>query len=133
MLPDEKLAELSEMQMEQARSTLSFIPTYIAIGDYKGAVNRAYYAAFHALKALEVLDKHDAKKHSGVIAYFRQMYIKTGLLDVELSKIIGRLQDTRESGDYDITATLTLEDAQEQYDDAVRFVAAIQDYLTEHK
>lgn len=129
MLLDKSVKELSDMQLGNAKDILRFVPSYIDIGDYSGAISRSYYAAFHALKALELLDGFDAKKHSGVIAYFRQHYIKTGLLDKELSTIIGRLQEARGFSDYDVSMRFELIDAEEAFNNATKVVNAIEDYL----
>ena len=75
------VSELSQLELKNAKEILKFIPIYIEVGDYNGAINRSYYATFHSLKALELLDGYDSKKHSGVIAYFRQHYIKNGRFD----------------------------------------------------
>lgn len=56
--------------MEKAKKTLSYIPSYIELGDYNTAINRSYYSAFYSMKAIEILDGFDSKKHSGVVAYF---------------------------------------------------------------
>lgn len=128
-MPDNNLAELAHLQFEEAKEILKFIPIYITSGDYNGAISRAYYAAFHALKALELLEGFDSKKHSGVIAHFRQTYIKTGKLDTELSIIIGQLQEARSFGDYDVTMRFGEYDAQKAYDNAKVFVKEIEKYL----
>ena len=122
---DEGAIELSEMLLNRARETLSFIPKYIEIGDYHTVLNRSYYAAFYAMKSIEILDGYDSKKHSGVISFFRQNYIKTGLLDTALSTIIGRLEQHREISDYNIVESFTKKDAEEQYYSACIFVEAI--------
>lgn len=49
------------------------------MGELKTANNRAYYSIFHAMRAILALDEVDFKKHSGVIAYFRENYIKNYL------------------------------------------------------
>lgn len=131
MLPDNSVKELSELQLNRAKELIKFIPGFIELGDYNSVVNRAYYAAFHAIKSIELLDDFDSKKHSGVIAFFRLNYIKTGIIDSEYSKIIGRLQEARESSDYDVMANFTLQDAHEMYEIAKEFVNAIEKYLNE--
>ena len=42
---------------------------------YNVAVNRAYYAIFHAMRAVLAIDGVDFKKHSGVISYFNKEYM----------------------------------------------------------
>ncbi len=39
-------------------------------GEYEVALNRAYYCAFDAMRAINALDGFDSSKHSGVIAHF---------------------------------------------------------------
>ena len=46
---------------------------------YKNTLNRAYYSIFHAIRAVNALNGYDSSKHSGVIAYFNQEYVKTGI------------------------------------------------------
>ena len=128
-MPDNSVIELSKMQLDEAKEIITFIPAYINVGDYNGAISRSYYAAFHSLKALEVLDGYDSKKHSGVISHFRQAYIKTGKLDIELSKIIGRLQEARGASDYDVAKRFRLIDAQEAFENAKTFVNEIEKYI----
>ena len=47
---------------------------------YKAAINRSYYAIFHGISAINILDGVDASKHSSVIAYFNQfLFIQENL------------------------------------------------------
>ena len=128
-MPDKETVELSLRQLKRAADITGFIPAYIDIGDYNGAVNRAYYAVFHAIKAVELLDNYDSKKHSGLIARFRQEYIKTGIIDVKYSDMIQDLSQFRNDSDYNILAVITLSDAQEQYANAKDFVSMIDAYI----
>lgn len=54
---------------------------------YGSAVNRAYYAIFYAANALLVTQGLARSKHSGVIAAFRERFVKTGLIEAEYSDI----------------------------------------------
>ena len=69
-MPDKEAIEISRLQLERANAILNEIPVLIAHSAYETAVNRSYYAAFHALKALEALNGYSSKKHSGVIRQF---------------------------------------------------------------
>ena len=128
-MPDKEFVEISNLQLDRANQILKSIPLLIDIGDYYSAVNRAYYAAFHAIKALEALDNYDSKKHSGLMANFRMKYIKSGIFDVKYSEILKGLSEYRQDSDYDIFANITLEVARQQYDNAVDFVEIIDAYL----
>ena len=123
---DKETIELSQSYLQKAFRTLENIPKYIEMDDYTVAVNRSYYAAFYSLKALEILDNYDSKKHSGVISHFRQKYVKTEICSNRYSDIIGKLQDAREIGDYNITADFTIDEAKEFYESAKDFINEMQ-------
>lgn len=123
---DKETIELSQSYLQKAFRTLENIPKYIEMDDYTVAVNRSYYAAFYSLKALEILDNYDSKKHSGVISHFRQKYVKTEICSIRYSDIIGKLQDAREIGDYNIIADFTVDEAKEFYESAKDFINEMQ-------
>ena len=127
-MPDEK-REIALMQMQRAQELLREVPVLIEVSAYNSAVNRAYYAAFHAMKALEAMEGFDSRKHSGAISHFRQCYIKTGVLPAELSKIIELLQIARGDSDYNVSVRFTSEEAAMQLDNAKRFVSAVENFL----
>ena len=80
----EEMKALSVRRMEQAAQYVESAKILLAADDMKGAANRSYYGIFHAIRAVLALEGRDFAKHSGVINYFRQSYIKTGILDVSL-------------------------------------------------
>lgn len=98
--------------------------------DYITAVNRAYYATFYAANALLAIKGLERSKHSGVIAAFRQHFVKTGLIEPEYSDTYGQSMDERHNADYDLE-TLSYETASENLENAARFVARIERFLTE--
>ena len=75
MLHSEKIKTLSRYRLEQAEEFLNSAVKNVNMNEYKTANNRAYYSIFHAMRAVLALDEVDFKKHSGVIAYFREHYI----------------------------------------------------------
>jgi len=85
---DQTKIDLSKYRIEAAYEDYHAAVDLLKMGHYKVANNRAYYAIFHAMRAVLALDGADFKKHSGVIAYFRQNYIKSGIFDSSLSEII---------------------------------------------
>ncbi len=128
-LPDKELLEISDLQMQRANQLLKTIPLLIEIGDNYSAINRAYYAAFHAIKALEALDNFDSKKHSGLLSHFRANYIKTEIFDIKYSNTLKALSQYRQDSDYNIFADISPQVAQEQYSNAKEFVEAVANYL----
>ena len=126
---DKKFIELSQMQLQRALALLNESAVLISYNAYNSAVNRSYYAVFHALKAIEALDNFDSKRHTGVIQYFQQHYIKEGIFDKSFSGMIERLQTARGDSDYNITASFSLNAVNGYLDDATVIVKAIEQYL----
>lgn len=121
--------DLSEYRMEQAIQCVKSAKVLMNIGDFKGAANRSYYAIFHAMRAVLALDEVDFSKHSGISAYFRKAYIKTGVFEVEMSDIIKSAFDVRSDSDYDDYYVISREDILEQIANAELFIKNIQIYL----
>lgn len=125
------VVELSKYRMQQARQCIKSAKTLMEINDYKGAANRSYYAVFHAMRSVLALDGKDFSKHSGVSAYFRKEYIKTGIFDVEFSDIISMTFDIRNNSDYDDFYIISIEEVNEQVENAIKFCNKVETYLNE--
>ena len=76
------LVDLSKYRLSTAKSDLNAAKVLYSAKEFRGAVNRSYYAIFHALRAVLAMDDFDSSKHSGIIAYFNQHYIKTEVFDI---------------------------------------------------
>jgi len=85
---DKTRAALSVYRLKTARQCLTSAKALVDISDYKGAANRSYYAIFHSMRSVLVLEAKDFSKHAAVGAFFRKDYIKTGVFDVRMSDII---------------------------------------------
>ena len=125
---EEKKA-LSSVRLEHAEECLGAAKNLLDAGNYKSAANRSYYAVFHAIRAVLAYDEIDMKKHSGIIAEFRRLYIKTGIFSSDLSKIISVLFDIRTESDYDDFFIISKEEVVEQVSNAQYFFDKITDYL----
>ena len=126
----EKLRALSNVRLEHADECISAAKSLLESENYKSAANRAYYTVFHAMRAVLAFDKIDMKHHSGIIAEFRRLYIKTGIFDAELSKIISVLSDSRNDSDYDDFFIVSKEEVAEQIKDAELFLVKIKEYVS---
>jgi len=117
-----------EQYLERARQAVSTGRLVVAHGDYVAATNRAYYAIFYAANALLATEKLERSKHSGVIAAFRQHFVKTGVIEAEFSRFYGEAMEQRNAADYGLvlpdqsTADRNLENAE-------RFVQRIEKAL----
>lgn len=98
-------------------------------GRYKNALNRAYYAIFHAIRAVNALNGYDSSKHSGVIAYFNQNFVKNEIFSKDASKIIKKAYESRERADYLDFYIASKEEAMEQIERAEKLQSWIEKYL----
>lgn len=128
-MQEEDKRALSAVRLEHARECLASAGKLVNANDYKGAANRAYYAVFHAMRAVLALDGIDMKKHSGVMSEFRRLYIKTGILPEEMSVIISEAFDVRTDCDYDDFYEISRNEVVEQITRAETFVDVISKYL----
>jgi hypothetical protein len=127
MLPNEM--ELSKYRLERAREDLHTAEINLSNGLYKGAVNRSYYAIFHGIRAVNILDGFDASKHSSVIAHFNQYHVHTGDFEKETYKIIDSAYRIREKSDYSDFFIVSREEAEGQYEKAVMFVKRVEEFI----
>lgn len=103
----------------------------MAGGYFETAVNRAYYAIFHAANALLTTCGLARSKHSGVISAFREHFVKPGIIEAEFSDIFGRVMDRRHAGDYGLDMMIGIEQAEADLRDAARFVERIAEWLSD--
>lgn len=96
---------------------------------YATAINRAYYAIFYAASGLLLIEDISRSKHSGVIAAFRQYFIKPGWIEPEYSDIYGDVMEARVDSDYDMTFKADLATAEGRLSAARRFVERVVRYL----
>lgn len=123
--------DLAMYRLARAREDLETSRDNLNNGKYRASVNRSYYAIFHSLRAVTALDHFDSGKHSGIIAFFNQHYIKTGVFDKEISKIIDSSYRLREKADYDDFFIAARNDASAQLEKAEFVVRTIESYITE--
>ena len=131
MLPERET--LSELRLSQAKQCLVSAEALLQINDERGAVNRAYYAVFHAIRSVLILEGKDFAKHSGVISYFRKEYIKTGVFSAVISDTITDLFNSRSSSDYDDHFDFSKEEVVELLKESADFVAVIEEYHKNRK
>lgn len=116
-------------RLGRARNNLVLVEELIDGKYYDFAINRAYYAAFDAMRAVNALDGFDSSKHSGVIAHFNQFYVKTGKFERGTSSIIKRATYLREKSDYEDFYSATYEEAVELYSMVRKFVRDVEVFL----
>jgi len=118
-----------EWYIAQAHEALEATADNIHLQHYSTAVNRAYYAIFYAANALLAQKGIQRARHSGVLAAFRQEFVKSGFIEAEYSDSYGDVMDARHETDYAVGSNVTEKLAQAYLKDAQQFVTRIEQYL----
>lgn len=118
-------------EISSASDPLRVARAALAMGAVRDALSRAYYAAFHAARALVLLQGLEPKTHGGLSRLFNEHVIRTGQLEPRFNLVLSRLQSYRQSSDYAYDfavgaddAALEIEAAAELVDRARKIVAA---------
>ena len=123
------MIDLSKYRFDTAIDELDTSKELLKTQKYKASVNRSYYAIFHALRAVTALDDFDSSKHSGIIAFFNKTYVKEGIFDKEISKLIDTAYRLREKADYQDFYVVSKEQAEEQIVKAEKVINTIKPYI----
>ncbi len=123
--------ELITRRLSRAYKNLEVARSLLADEFYEDSVSKSYYAIFFAAKALLLTKNLDPKRHSGVISFFSQYFVKTGELEKELAAILKFAQKERISADYDEFYSASVEEAKIQLENAERFLQRVKEILQE--
>ncbi len=126
-----KQKDLCLYRIVQAEETIKSAHLCMDNHLFKDTINRSYYAAFYAVKAVLALADTDFKRHKDVVAYFNKEYVAVGILPRELGRLLARLQKKRETSDYDDFYIASQEEAREQIQAAEKILSGIKAYLQE--
>lgn len=129
---DNRQQELSKYRLQESENSLTVAKNCLQDGFYKDSINRSYYSAFYAIKAVLALGTIDFKRHKDVVAYFNKEYVATEIFPRELGRRLGTLKQLREKSDYDDFYIASKEKAQEQIETAEIILNAVTEYLQEH-
>jgi uncharacterized protein (UPF0332 family) len=109
---------MAETRLEEARELIAISRRELqemehlrSFDLYYGAINRAYYAMFHAVSALLFVDGKEFSKHMALISHFGQHYAKTGKAPQHFHHLLLDAFRLRQKVDYDFRATVTKERA----------------------
>ena len=126
-----KVKDLSKYRYQKAEQNLEIAKDLFDREVYGFALNRAYYAAFDAMRAVNALDGFDSSKHSGVISHFNKNHVKNGDFNADTSGIIRRASMMREKSDYEDFYEPDKEDTEEVIKEVAVFLSAVKTFLDE--
>lgn len=120
---------LSLYRLSLSKETLENAKLCLDNHFYRNCINRSYYVAFYAVKAILAIDCIDFKRHKDAVAYFNKMYVASDVFPRELGKRLGRIKMMREESDYSDFFIASEEDAIKQYETAKYILESIETYL----
>ena len=126
---DERQKNLSIYRIAEAEDSLKVAAHCLKEGLYKDSINRSYYAAFYAVKAILALSTVDFKRHKDVMGYFNKEYVAKEIFPREIGRKLGTLQRVREKSDYDDFYIASREKAEEQFQTAELVIGEVKKYL----
>ena len=128
-MPDITRIDLSRYRLQKAKEMLASAKRDMDAKDYASANNRAYYAVFHAMRAVLALDGEDYKKHSAVIARFTLNYLRPEILPKKYSKLISNASLIRNRSDYEDFYICSVSDTNALFSGAESFYEEVEQYL----
>lgn len=131
MSADASRADLSRYRMQKAQEMLATAERVFGAPGLALADNRAYYAFFHAIRAVLVLDGVDFRKHTAVLSCFATTYLQPGILPREYGKAILNAWLMRTGSDYQDFYVCSVETTDKLLSSARRFCADVMQYLEE--
>jgi uncharacterized protein (UPF0332 family) len=120
---DEGAREAGDEEIALAREELRATEALLAAGIPRVALTRAYFAAFHVVRALLFDLGIEPRSHRAAASLFARHYIRTGRLPREDSRILSRLQKYREDADYGGALVADDDMARDEVQRAADFVA----------
>jgi uncharacterized protein (UPF0332 family) len=123
--------ELARHRIARAHGAFAEANLLIEQRHFTGALNRLYYAAFYAARALLATKSLDSSRHSGVIALFQTHFVKTGLISTEVARAFPRAFEKRQTSDYGDFSEPTDEEVLSLRDRIQAFVASCETVIEE--
>jgi uncharacterized protein (UPF0332 family) len=114
--------EIALYRMKESEEAFRSGDALLTMYDFRGSINRFYYAAFYATQALLILKGKDARTHSGNLYLFREEYIRTGTFPPETNDILSGLLSDRIESDYAPMDDPTQKDAEAARNNCEKFL-----------
>jgi len=118
-----------EASLERAEKALKSAKLLEENGELEDAASRAYYAMFHATRALLFSRGMSAKTHKGVISLFGEKIVKQGIMSEEYADMLRKAFDLRQKSDYEIYAETSAELVKEAIKNGEQFIERVKELV----
>jgi len=128
-MTEESSRRFVEASLERAEKALKSAKLLEENGELEDATSRAYYAMFHATRALLFSRGMNAKTHKGVISLFGEKIVKQGIMSEEYADMLRKAFDLRQKSDYEIFAETSAELVKEAIKNAEQFIERVKELV----
>jgi uncharacterized protein len=134
MSSDDKKKALAQYRLQQAAESLEEARYLLTGGkSLRSVVNRIYYGMFYAVLALLIYEPYTSSKHTGVIAFFNQRFVKGKVFTESMGRSINKAFELRQRGDYREYFELTRDQVEPLLEEGGQFLLSIKTYLEENR
>jgi len=96
---------------------------------YDDSVSRSYYAVYHAISAVLLSKGLHFSSYGQTLGAFNKEFIKSKEFPASLTKVIEKLFNGRQMGDYDIESDIDADTAKEDLEEAEKIIDTGETYL----
>ena len=124
---------LTTYRLEAAAEHLWAAKFLLSGRHFKSTVVSSFFAQFNSMRALLVAELYKRKSFLAIVRRFHRRYIETNLFDEKYLRYFRAAFKARQYSDYGDFVVVSREEAQEQYEHASEFCAAVKKFLEEEK
>jgi len=128
-LKEEDRRIIVQLELEKVDKTLRQLYVQLDAKLWDLAANRLYYALFHAVSAMLILDHHEIGTHRGAVNRFSMYYVKTGLFSKQEGRLYSQLQSLREDGDYNCSFDVEQDEVEHYIQPTLTLINKIKQYI----
>lgn len=121
-MTEETSKNYAKASLERAEKALKSAKLLQENGELEDAASRAYYAMFHAARAILFNKGISAKTHRGTISIFGEKIVKQRILSEEYADMLRKAFDLRQKSDYELYTELNAETVKEAIKNAEKFI-----------
>ncbi len=118
-------------RLERGREDMAWAWGALERGEYRLALNRAYYAVFHLTSAVLLRLNVTRRRHSGIESAFHEHLVKPGRIEAAYANAYATIRRWREKADYAFDVEFTAEQVRSIIEQADRLAARLEQLLRE--
>lgn len=123
----------TEALLQKANQALDDASYLLEDDRVEAAMNRAYYAAFHAARAALLTEGEEPTSHAGILSRFSYHFVRTGRISEEVGKVLARAETDRNRADYDAFSVFEIQAAEDLVSNVSQFTKVVHRVVENHR